>query len=320
VRRQKKLDELEEAGAFAELEGMSDYLQSHIRARVLNEALEGKEIGVEAILLEATEQGARELAEEARSVLEKAGHQVGREDTPHAAWIGGPTWDRGKGYGTGRFQFVCGDETYDWEYVDYKDQLPATEGVASGLGLSVGEAETRQCLVLHPAAEALLWRQETWPPVKPTLEDVQGLAKEFRQQLWNHGAEALGELGESAPWIGSKEAEVRSYAHDCTRAHHDKDYRLYHAFTIDELQDYTLQCWRVNSYGQYQVDHIIGSNPGAEQRIIPFLIHGGHIRLLIPTKKDEGGQLAARLTLLGKADKEWVSIGWVQSPQHSTGI
>ena len=71
----------------------------------------------------------------------------------------------------------------------------------------------------------------------------------------------------------------------------------------------TLQCWRVNSYGQYQVDHIVGSKAGAE-RVIPFLIHGGHIRLLIPQYKDEGAQLAAKLTLAGKADKEWVSIGW----------
>ena len=262
------------------------------------------------MLLEATEQGARELAEEARSALERGGHQVGREDTPHAAWIGGPTWDREKGYGTGRFQFVCGDESYDWEYIDYKDQLPSTEEIAGGLRLQTGEAETRQCLVLHPAAGVLLWEQDAWPPTKPALEEVQRLAQTLRQQLWDHGAEALGELGEAAPWIGSKEAEVRSYAHDCTRAHHDKDYRLYRAFTIEELQDYTLQCWRVNSYGQYQVDHIIGSRPGAEERIIPFLIHGGHIRILVPSAKEDGSRLAARLTMLGKADKEWISIGW----------
>ena len=309
-RRIEKLKELEEAGAFEGTDGMSDYLQSHVKGRILNEALEGKEMRVEEVLLEATEQGAREIAEEARTALEKGGHQVGREDRPHAAWIGGPTWHAAGGYGTGRFQFVCGDENYDWEYIDYRDRLPAPDDLKSGLGLGEDENETRQCLVLHPAAGVLLWNQETWPPEKPPLSEVHREAQGFRRQLWEHGVEALGELGDAAPWIGGKEFEIRGYAHDCVRAHHDKDYRLYHAFTIEELQDYTLQCWRVNSYGQYQVDHIVGSKAGAELRVIPFLTHGGHIRLLIPQYKDEGAQLAAKLTLAGKADKEWVSIGW----------
>ena len=43
-------------------------------------------------------------------------------------------------------------------------------------------------------------------------------------------AEAIGELGDPAPWIGAKESEVRDFAHDGLRPHHDKDYRLYHAF------------------------------------------------------------------------------------------
>ena len=310
VKRAAKLKELEDAGVFAGVGSMSEYLQSHVRGRILNEALEGKELGVEAVLLEATEQGARELAEEARSALEKGGHQVGSEDRPHSAWIGGPVWQKEHGHGAGRFQFICGDESYDWEYIDYKDQLPAAKEVAGGLGLAVGEVETRQCLVLHPAAGVLLWGQEDWPPAKPTLAEVQETAQGLRRQLWDHGAEALSELGEAAPWIGSREAEVRSYAHDCTRAHHDKDYRLYHAFNVEELQEYTMQCWRVNSYGQYQVDHIIGSKPGAEHKVIPFLIHGGHIRLLVPDDKEAGSRLAARLTMLGKADKEWMTVGW----------
>ena len=99
-RRTAKLEELEEAGAFAEIKEMSNHLQTHIRGRILNEALEGKEMKIEEVLLEATEQGAREIAEEARSALEKSGHQVGREDRTHAAWIGGPTWCAEGGYGT----------------------------------------------------------------------------------------------------------------------------------------------------------------------------------------------------------------------------
>lgn len=197
VRRAAKLKELEEAGTFTDIEGMSDYLQSHVRGRVLNEALEGKEIKVEAVLLEATEHGARELAEEARAALEKSGHQVGREDMPHAAWIGGPTWDKEKGYGTGRFQFVCGDESHDWECVDYKDQLPCGEEVAGGLGLAAGEAETRQCLVLHPAAGVLLWEQEEWPPTKPSL--LQGSGPEDTEAAMGPWSRGTGRAGRGCP-------------------------------------------------------------------------------------------------------------------------
>ena len=187
-RRIEKLKELEEAGAFEGTDGMSDYLQSHVKGRILNEALEGKEMRVEEVLLEATEQGAREIAEEARTALEKGGHQVGREDRPHAAWIGGPTWHAAGGYGIGRFQFVCGDENYDWEYIDYRDRLPAPDDLKSGLGLGEDENETRQCLVLHPAAGVLLWNQETWPPEKPPLSEVHREAQGFRRQLWRGSA------------------------------------------------------------------------------------------------------------------------------------
>ena len=99
-------------------------------------------------------------------------------------------------------------------------------------------------------------------------------ARELRAGLWDQAASAIAELGDPAPWIGAREAEVRGYAHDCLRAHHDKDYRLYQTFNLEELQGYTLQCWRLNCRGQFQVDHLISGDPGSEGRIIPFLIHG----------------------------------------------
>ena len=58
---------------------------------------------------------------------------------------------------------------------------------------------------------------------------------------------------------------------------------------LDELREVTLQCWRLNCRGQFQVDHLVGSSPGSEGQIIPFLIHGGHIRSLAaaPNEKEE---------------------------------
>lgn len=86
LKRQDKVKELEEAGVFQDLEQASDYLQSHVRGRILNEALEGREISVEEVLLEASSQGCKELAEEASRELQRQG-RVGREDAPHSAWV-----------------------------------------------------------------------------------------------------------------------------------------------------------------------------------------------------------------------------------------
>ena len=97
LRREGKLQELEDAGYFQDLKEASDYLQSHVRGRVLNDALEGKESSVEEILLEASSQGCKELAEEATQELQRRG-RVGKEDAPHSAWVGPPTWDEEAGY------------------------------------------------------------------------------------------------------------------------------------------------------------------------------------------------------------------------------
>ena len=299
-RREDEIKRLEEAGAFDGIDKCSHYLQSHVRSRILNEVLERGQISLEEVLLEATERGCRELAEEAAKCLEARGHQVGREDTPMSAWIGPPTWHREEGYGIGRFQFQCEGQHYDWEYVDYKDVVKAPAELATALGLEADSNEERQCLLLHPAAGYLMWKHGWRSDGKPSYKEVEETARRFRLAIWEQAAEAIGELGDPAPWIGARESEVRDFAHDALRPHHDKDYRLYHAFCVDELQDYTLQFWRVNVQGQYQVDHIVGTRQGAEEKIIPFLIHGGHIRLLVPPKAEDAVTLATAITMKGR--------------------
>lgn len=129
-------------------------------------------------------------------------------------------------------------------------------------------------MLLHPAAGFIAWRKEPRDTNRPTLEEVRSAAQQMREQLWDHAANAAGELGDPAPWIGAREHEVRGYIHDCLHGHHDKDYRLFHAFPIKELQDYTMQFW-----GAY--------TPSEPQ----------------PTE-EPGCRLA------GKADREWVTVGW----------
>eukprot|EP00913_Durusdinium_trenchii_P011460 g10760.t2 len=308
-KRLKILEELEKGGAFARLANQSSYLQSHVRGRMLNAIIDKQEMTLDEVLLEATEKGCPELAQEAEKLLSE-GRSVGWSDDERQAWISAPTWHKDKGYGEGKFEFQCGDKRICWRYLDYKDKLTVPDELASALGLQPGEEEERQCLVLHPAAGVLLWEGDWDPERRPTIEDVKKKAQAFRAGLWDEAASAIAELGDPAPWIGAREADVRSYAHDCLRAHHDKDYRLFQAFVLDELREVTLQCWRLNCRGQLQIDHLVGSSPGSEGQIIPFLIHGGHIRLLVPNEKEEPVKIAAELTLSGQVDREWQCEGW----------
>ena len=308
LRRLKVLEEMEKAGTFARLNQWSSYLQSHVRGRMLNAVIEKQETTVDEVLLEATEKGCPELAQEAEKVLNEE-RSVGWIDDEKQAWISAPTWYKDKGYGEGKFEFQCGDRRISWRYLDYKDKLPVSDELASALGLQPGEDEERQCLVLHPAAGILLWEGDWDPERRPTIEEVKQKAQSFRACLWDEAARAVAELGDPAPWIGAREAEIRGYAHDCLRANHDKDYRLFQAFVLDELREVTLQCWRLNCRGQFQVDHLVGSQPGSEGQIIPFLIHGGHIRLLVPNEKEEPIKVAAELTLNGQVDREWQCEG-----------
>ena len=296
-------------GAFTRLSAWSSYLQSHVRGRMLNAVIEKQEMTIDEILLEATEKGCPELAQEAEKALGEE-RSVGWVDEARQAWVSPTTWHKDKGYGEGRFEFQCGEKRCCWRYLDYKDRLPVPDELASALGLQPGEDEERQCLVLHPAAGILLWEGDWDPERTPTLEEVKNKAQIFRAGLWDEAARAIAELGDPAPWIGAREADVRGFAHDCLRAHHDKDYRLFQAFVLEELKEVTLQCWRLNCRGQVHVDHLVGSTPGSENRIIPFLIHGGHIRLLAPNEKEEPVKVAAQLTLSGQSDREWPCEGW----------
>ncbi|CAK9036674.1 unnamed protein product [Durusdinium trenchii] len=308
-KRLKVLEELEKGGAFSRISSCTGYLQSNVRGRMLNAVMEKQEMTIDEILLEATEKGCQELAQEAEKILGEE-RAVGWVDEERQAWVSSTTWHKDKGYGEGKFEFLCGADRRSWKYIDYKDKLPVPDELASALGLQPGEEEERQCLVLHPAAGVLLWEGDWDPERIPSMEEVKKKAQILRAGLWDEAARAIAELGDPAPWIGAREAEVRGFAHDCLRAHHDKDYRLFQAFALEDLKEVTLQCWRLNCRGQVHVDHLVGSAPGSENHIIPFLIHGGHIRLLVPNDKEEPVKVAAQVTLSGQSDHEWPCEGW----------
>ena len=243
---QRRLEELKKLEKAGKLEGMgtwSPYLQSHVRSRILNAHMEGNTLDIDEVLLEATEKGCPELAQEAEKVLNEQ-RTVGWQEQDRQAWIGALIWSKEKGYGEGKFEFQCGGEHQCWRYLDYRDRLPVPPELASALGMQEGEEEERQCLVLHPAAGCLMWDNNWNPDAPPSLAEVQEAAQALRAELWDDAAGVVSELGDPAPWIGAHEAEVRGYAHDVLRAHHDKDYRLFQVFGGGKLQGYTLQCWR----------------------------------------------------------------------------
>ncbi len=101
-KRSAALEKLEESGTFASINNCSDYLQSHVRARILNAILAGENLSTEAVLLEATEQGCAELATEAATQLDTR-EAVGAIETGQGltAEVGPVTWSKEKGYGTG---------------------------------------------------------------------------------------------------------------------------------------------------------------------------------------------------------------------------
>lgn len=53
-------------------------------------------------------------------------------------------------------------------------------------------------MLLHPAAGFIAWRKEPQDTNRPTIEEVRSAAQQMREQLWDHAANAAGELGDPA--------------------------------------------------------------------------------------------------------------------------
>ena len=101
--RLKRWKSLEEKGVLAALESPTDYLRSHVIARMMAAQDEGYELELNRCLEDAAEHGHPALSKEAGRQLEllkhepKAGHQADVEFTPI-------TWDEGIGHGLLNFQ------------------------------------------------------------------------------------------------------------------------------------------------------------------------------------------------------------------------
>eukprot|EP00969_Alexandrium_andersonii_P266961 11797705-Alexandrium_andersonii.AAC.1 len=68
------------------------------------------------------------------------------------------------------------------------------------------------------------------------------------------------------------------HCHDILHLHHDKDFRCLAVFQLPALQDVTLRVWRVNHWGQLEIDTILPVDESTREG--HALIHRGHMRVL----------------------------------------
>ncbi|CAE8594060.1 unnamed protein product, partial [Polarella glacialis] len=221
--RHDALQELQAENTFSNIGDFSHYLQSHIRARVLNARLNSQECTVEEALWDAARLGHSQLVGEAEQALEKLGSKAGGFGSPPDATLSPVIWLEEKGYGVGTLQMHFGRQMA-WDYIDMRDALEPRD-LAGQLLLSDGKSEERQCLPLHKAAAIEMGRGDDW-----TTDQIQETARAIRRELWDGAAEAQSAMGDAPPWISTSEADLRMFAHDCLCANHEKDYRVLMAF------------------------------------------------------------------------------------------
>ena len=194
--------------------------------------------------------------------------------------------------------------------------------------LGIGGVETRQCLSLHPALATVLggrrasdavWKtvahNRKHAPAAPglregELERAKAAAVLIRASLWQGAVDALAHLGDPPPWAPSAESLIRSYAHDCIRAHHEKDYRCLQAFPCDVLSNVTLMILRVNHWGKLEADILRGPE-AQDHHWACCVVHKGHMRTGLHSEGSSGWQkLYTILKHNGKISRETESVGW----------
>lgn len=261
---------IEASGSLRPLEPYSDYLKSHVVARLME--AEDKKQELTLALCLAVEEGHPALAEEACKVLAdinhvpKAGHRSDAEFTP-------PKWAEGVGVG----ELQLSGELEEFGPIpnrDYQDKLPTSlTGVPTGDGT---EVEERQCLPLHVGIGVALAADPA-----ATIEKVLETAAQLRSQLWREAALAQSHLGDSPAWISDTEHFLRQNAHDCLFPHHEKDYRALQTLAGNFLDKRTLVVVRISYFGRLEADLLHGreADPG---QLVFVTIHRGHMRLPLP--------------------------------------
>ena len=107
------------------------------------------------------------------------------------------------------------------------------------------------------------------------------------------------------------EAEVRMHCHDCTNAHHDKDYRCCVLFKCAELADKMVQVWRIDRWGKLVICHLVGERANVQtEPAFAVLVHQGHMRLLAAPRDGAAGALYRRWYQTDHPVREQLASPW----------
>ena len=295
---------LEASGVLQALKDPSDYLRSHVIARLMAAEDAQQDVDLPTILEEAAEQGHPTLAEEACRQLEglehtpKAGHKADAEFEPLV-------WEGEVGRGSLKL-FGRLHEAGAIACLDFQDKLRAADtGVPLG---NPQEFEERQCLPLHVGIGIAL---ATHPQAKQ--DTCVQRACTLRRTLWEEGVAAQAHLGDPPAWITETEHFLRQNIHDCVYPHHEKDYRTLQTLSRDELKGVTLVVMRISYFGRMEVDLLHGE--GSDGSISVFVsIHRGHMRLLQP---ESPTRLIQSLRREQKISRELTVEPWAEALDNS---
>ena len=101
------------------------------------------------------------------------------------------------------------------------------------------------------------------------------------------------------------------HCHDCTTAHHDKDYRCFVIFKCAELADKVVQVWRVDRWGKLVICHLVGERADAQaEPAFAVLVHQGHMRLLAAPRTGAAGALYRHWYHTGHTVREQPANPW----------
>ncbi|CAK9114808.1 unnamed protein product [Durusdinium trenchii] len=257
----QKAQELGKSPALQALEGATDDLYAWAAARV------AREPGVElsSLLQEMATYGMGELAREAAELLEQ---REGTKAGSARLVVRDTLWAEGQP-GQGSVEL---DGT-TWRLWDYQEDVMMTEDLAALLHLLEVSIERRQCVTITIAA-MVEWKEKSR---RPSVEQVQTRAQSLRLEQTRLAVDAANTIGEAEEMVAAVEHEVRTYIHDLTTAHHEKDFR-----SLEALADCRLVVFRADYRGGLVVECIIGSNWIDGGWTTFALIWKGHMVLLEP--------------------------------------
>ena len=275
----REAQKLADGPVLKKLQEASDDLYAWASTRVAQDS----SLTLSRLLEEMTQFGLGDLAEEAAQLLEKHGEV--KAGSSQMCTVGEVHWeDDGPGQAT---VHIDGEV---WAMYDFKEEVLMTEELAGLMGVVQPEVERRQCVTKVLAAAHLFEKSGA----RPDMQTVEILAQQYRLEQGRQAAEAESLMGHAEPKVSPIEHELRMYAHDVLKAHHDKDYRGLAVFPLEDFHNYQLVVLRIDYRGEVLPEIMQGREWRAGRPTVWAMVHRGHMTLLRPPQHSKVAQRFAR--------------------------